>query len=474
VREGNRIRVPSGQQAKYLAAVADADALPPNFNTIQENALNKSGPWESGEATRQRLKIARQQTLSEIVRAMYWVENAVVLYDEHETRGLRDLGAVKQATASVSVRPRLGESLTPQRAKNIQKLVAHSVNMNAKDVAVTNLGEGGPAGQEGEMTFDSFDDDLMKTKVAFEMQKRESILGALRDIPGVSVQVNADFNDTVEETRNVTPDPKTATQSETTRLETTNQSVADNGGRPGATANGPLANRTTDQAQRQNTNETKSDTTETRNVVGVKEVTTSKKNLTPREVWATVTVPSSYIKSLWTTRNPTNTTPPKPEDLSSIQTDVVQKVENIVDTLLYIQAIKAGDTYKHVRVVVLDSLPAPTIEPPSIASKAVAWTGQYWSTVAMLGVAMFSLMVLRSVVNGKPGDTSGAATPASALTLQSDEPAKAADSADSNDSDRPRLKLRKGNSLKDDLMEIVRDDPDAAADILRSWISKAG
>src|SRR6478735_9309582 len=128
-REGNRIRVPSGQQAKYLAAVADADALPPNFNTIQENALNKSGPWESGEATRQRLKIARQQTLSEIVRAMYWVENAVVLYDEHETRGLRDLGAVKQATASVSVRPRLGESLTPQRAKNIQKLVAHSVNM---------------------------------------------------------------------------------------------------------------------------------------------------------------------------------------------------------------------------------------------------------------------------------------------------------------------------------------------------------
>src|SRR5688500_5964225 len=32
VREGNRIRVPAGQQATYLAAVADKDALPPNFN----------------------------------------------------------------------------------------------------------------------------------------------------------------------------------------------------------------------------------------------------------------------------------------------------------------------------------------------------------------------------------------------------------------------------------------------------------
>jgi flagellar biosynthesis/type III secretory pathway M-ring protein FliF/YscJ len=33
--------------------------------------------------------------------------------------------------------------------------------------------------------------------------------------------------------------------------------------------------------------------------------------------------------------------------------------------------------------------------------------------------------------------------------------------------------LRKNNSVKDDLINIVRDDPDAAADILRSWIAKA-
>src|SRR5207248_3199679 len=128
-REGNRIRVPSGQQAKYLAAVADAGALPPNFNTILENALDKGGPWESREATRERLKIARQQTLSEIVRAMPWVENAIVLYDEHESRGVRELSPTNQITASVSVKPIVGKSLTAVRVKNIQKLVAHSVNM---------------------------------------------------------------------------------------------------------------------------------------------------------------------------------------------------------------------------------------------------------------------------------------------------------------------------------------------------------
>src|SRR6185503_10437378 len=115
-REGFRIRVPTGQQAKYMAAVADAGALPPNFNTILENAIDKGGPWESREATRERLKVAKQQTLSEIVRAMNWVENAIVLYDEHESRGVREIGTTKQITASVSVKPIAGEVLTGPRA----------------------------------------------------------------------------------------------------------------------------------------------------------------------------------------------------------------------------------------------------------------------------------------------------------------------------------------------------------------------
>jgi flagellar biosynthesis/type III secretory pathway M-ring protein FliF/YscJ len=39
---------------------------------------------------------------------------------------------------------------------------------------------------------------------------------------------------------------------------------------------------------------------------------------------------------------------------------------------------------------------------------------------------------------------------------------------------RPKLRLKKGPSLKDDLTEMVREDPDAAAAILRTWISSAG
>jgi flagellar M-ring protein FliF len=385
---------------------------------------------------------------------------------------------VKQVSASVSVKPIGGESLTPQRAKNIQKLVAHAVNMQPGDVAVTNLGDGGAYGSDSDVTADLFEEgSLMQTKVAFEQQKRDSVMKALRDIPGVRVEVNADFNDTIEQTtRSVKPDkagiaPSHTSESKQDSTQTTSKAA----GQPGPVSNGP--NRVpAAESTAQNNNKTLNTLDETDNVVPVEENRILKKGYSPKEVWATVAIPSSYIESLWKSRNPAATAAPKPDDLRLVQNDVVPKVENIVEPLLIQQALKGENTYKHVRVVVLDSLPVPAIAEPSMASTATSWFGRYWNTLAMLGVAMFSLLVLRSVVNAKPSEIAGgsaAATPG--LTLDADEPqAKAESTTEDPQENRPRLKLKKGTSLKDDLVDIVRDDPNAAADILRSWIGKAG
>ena len=102
-------------------------------------------------------------------------------------------------TASVNVQPIVGESLDPRRAKMLQKLVAHAVNMKPEDVNVTNLGDGGAYGAGGDIPPEIFESEYYQTKVAFEMQKRESIMNHLRHIPGVHVEVNAELNDTAEE-----------------------------------------------------------------------------------------------------------------------------------------------------------------------------------------------------------------------------------------------------------------------------------
>src|SRR5688500_15445662 len=64
VRENNRIRVSSGQQTTALRAIADADALPMNFNTTLEDSLGKGGPWEPSTVARERQKIAKQGALA--------------------------------------------------------------------------------------------------------------------------------------------------------------------------------------------------------------------------------------------------------------------------------------------------------------------------------------------------------------------------------------------------------------------------
>lgn len=473
-REGNRILVPTGQKAAYLAAVADGGALPPNFHTYLESALDSGGPWESSAATRERLKIARQQMLGEIIRAMEWVQDAVVLYDEQQSRGLaRD----KQVTASVNVKPILGELLDPRRAKMLQKLVAHAVvGMQADDVAVTSLGEGSGFGGDDGVFAEAFDDPYYRTLIAFEQSRKQSIENALRDIPGVRVEVRAELDDTVQEiTENVKPDPKSVTQREVSKSDTSKQTMSDGGGQPGAVAQGPGRQGILDQLANQSVSETSSETTEAQSIVGGEKTRRERTGFTPKEVWATVTVPRSYIETIWKQRNPESEKPPSDEDMRIVQEQVVKKVEDIVAPLLPRQ-VKGQDQWKQVQVVVLDSLPVPDIAPPSLASNAMAWTGRYWTTLAMFGVTIFSLLVLRSIVKSvPPSDTAGpTVTVGPKLSVESDAAPSAAQEEESEEPERTRLRIKKGTSLKDDLAAMVKEDPDSAASILRTWIGKAG
>ena len=112
------------------------------------------GRGNPDETTSERLKIAKQQMLSEIIRHMYWVQDAVVLYDEQQPRGLR---RTKEVTASVSVMPLPGETLDPRKARESAKARRSSVaGMRPENVVVTSLGDG--AGGSDEVFAEQFTD----------------------------------------------------------------------------------------------------------------------------------------------------------------------------------------------------------------------------------------------------------------------------------------------------------------------------
>jgi flagellar M-ring protein FliF len=464
--ESNRIRVPRGQKDKYIAAIASAGAMPRDFATIMADSLAKAGPLESRQQWLQRTKSARESQLSHIIGLYDWVEYATVMYEIEEHRGLR---LNNRAAANVFIMPKAGESLDANRIRNLQKFVAGwHPSLQPDDVIVS----GG--GAAGESIDPFFDDPFMQAKDVFERDKRNEILRVLNFITGTRVEVNARF-DNLREKQVVDRQPGTpAAVSEISEKESNTTTTTDGGGRPGLVANSPTRTGTDERLARENRSSTERSTSKTENKVG--EVVTSElyQGYQPSEVFASVAVPRNYVLEVWRQRNPDQADgAPDENQLRAIETTVRQTVENLVQPLL--PKLSAGeDKYKQVNVEIVDSIVPPPLAPPSFATTALGWASQYWTTISLLGLAGFSLLMIRSVVNGQSTPGSPAAPTLEVAGAAGHESGKhGGDGDDDDDADRPRLKLRKERSLKEDLADIVRDDPEAAAAILRTWINKA-
>jgi hypothetical protein len=196
-----------------------------------------------------------------------------------------------------------------------------------------------------------------------------------------------------------------------------------------------------------------------------------------------VASPTNYYHRVWQERNPTPPNEePKPADaaaISEIERQVKEDVKNAVVALLPV--IGPGeDPFPQVTVTSFQHITTAPPPVPGIEDHAMVWVGQYWSTLGMGGLAVVSLLLLRSVVRSAPAPNqspamSGSASSAVSLSLvagddnfgeELDEPEEPAAKPKS------RLKRRavNGPSLREELATMVKEDPDAAVAVLRNWI----
>ncbi len=478
-RIGNRIKVPSARKAEFLAAVADGGALPLNYHEIMEKALGGS-PFESGDTRRGKVKSALQQQLSMMVTDMAGIEKANVIFDIQEPQGLSRKGT---ATATVSVHPTPGEILDARQIKMIRKAVAGGVaELSPEHVVVTNSGDGSFFGGEG-ITGESFENEYYRDRLAFEQHMRNKIERLLPHVPGVRVEVTAELESTLEQTeQTMSPEGESKPLRETTQLETDTLSEVENGGRPGPIAQGPLRNNN-DETKVTVKNEKSLESTTADNFVGQKREFRRGAALVPEDIRVAITVPTNYLLSVWREEqrlageDPDQPLPDNIETILRGKRDVVSvDIKNTVMQLLPGQL--AEDKLRDISVVFMTSLTPEEVEGPSTATQALGWASKNFNTMTMAVVALVSLMMLRSMVKSIPAAEPAAALGPSLALDTTDTGASGAegsgDPSEGEPGQRPRLRLKKGESLKDDLVEIVREDPDAAAAILRSWISNAG
>ena len=495
VIDGNRIKVPFGKESAYLAALGDAGVLP-SFGSALEKAV-ASNPWTPKDQRRDAMRIGVQQNLQLIISQMRGIESAAVMIDSAEAKSF---GGQPTVTASVSVQPKMGTQLDENQVRAVRNLVASAVvNLKPDNVTVTDLlagrtyhvGENGGGG--------GIDNPYASLKRAYEKEWSDKIASSLSYIPGVLVNCNVELmNELMHEESSTDYDPKTVSYREekTESTKSMRGGAASTGGRPGFAANQHGANQSATVG-----GGTASENTDENTHKKIEQAISSKSKHTkqvpmtpnPQHITAQIGIPSSYYEKIWTERNPPADGQPakKPEQaaLDEIASNVRKDVEKAVNALLPpLPAVQ--DPFPRVNVASFPSLPGQPLSSPALAEKVMAWTGQYWSTLGTLGLGLFSLVMLRSMVRALPtpastgpatenagvGSFNVVSTPeegangvaaTAAVTVGGEAPDT------SNTRNRLKRRTSAGLSLRDELSQVVKEDPDAAVSVLRAWIGKA-
>ncbi len=475
-----RVRVPAGDKAKYMAALVDGNAVPRGFGDHMIAAIKEAGPFASRKQQLELIQVAKEKELGRILSCLQGVESAEVMFDEHSEQGLSNERVVK--TASVFIKPQGNDELADDRVPAVRNFVAGAIGCKPSDITVVdqNSGRSIAAGASGGS--EGADSGYLAIKRKYETLWEGQIRKALAAVPHVAVTVNVELNrETEEEKHEVKVDPKVVpldVREKNHSSTTTSPSV---GGAPGLAQQRGILGGANAPAAISSTGPKSEDVTDERTEKGTASQTSTVSKmagLTPSRVTVTIGVLSSYYEAIWREHNPTppgeQPKPIDPQQLEKIETVVKKDIQETVAQLIPKPPSTVQEVTPLVTVMTFQHLTPAAVTPPSTADKALIWLGQYWSTLGMLALGAVSLIVFRSMVRAAPVAELPRAqsTPLAAATVGEEltigEPEQQQEAAA-----RLKRRAKSGPSLRDELVEIVREDPDSAANILRNWIGSA-
>jgi len=479
---GNRIRVPRDQRYTYLAALADNDSLP-NFPFSALSKLSKnSSIWSSENQRQDNLKIANEIELSLMIRKMSGIDNAVVKYKETRegTFSKRD----RKVTGVVSVWPTPGIELTDKRVASIQNTVAAAVASKPELVKVVDM-------ISGETCSDNLSDsgagsnEYQRSRRLWENFFSDKVRAALSYIPDASVVVNVNFDEKLRERRTakvVDSESSFAAAIPTSGQSTFSPNPPDDPNGRRLPTRGNSSAELSHKTHIQNISESETTTkTPSRDIVK-----TTKADLVPTTVTVAIGIPKSYYRNLWKKENPfqeghkstLRTTEQMATFEESINHDIRRLVTNSVPTIQ--STTNPSDA---ITVVSFENTLVPPVTDPPATARVANWLNQNWSTLGMMGIGVFSLLILRSMIRSIPPVATSPVvaleeTISSSNSLSTSPPeTEGADNDSGNpDSGNPELFLHRRattSTIRDELAEVVRDDPEAAAKVLSTWIGNA-
>jgi flagellar M-ring protein FliF len=473
--EQHRIRVPRSQRADYLAAINAANAYPEHPGAASAQLFASTNALESRDVRERKALRADERDLENVICSFKGVEEAFVEIAETTSRG--GIGLDTKRTVLINAKAYGGDYLSDELVKMMRRAGASGIGVEPDKVTVIDTNgrthhlEGD--GTSGENTIYAL------TQRRREESYRNKIQGLLNMIPGVVVEVFVELDKTLKDQTSTQKYDQPVTITTSALSKETSSTNAAPGGAVGARANlvQNQPNRVSESATENTSVETRD---ESRNIAGSSHQITELAPLATAYVTASVRVPWSYYERVWRQKNKTppgeEDPVPPPTELDVIEDDTKLMIEELLKKV--IPQVSAGaDTIEPITVVTFYETPLPIPEDPGMTEDAASWFAMNWQTIGMFLVALVGVWSLRGMLTASEAESDVVAEqsiPIDSLAVNTPEH----DTADEDDEDdlANSLKARfqsSGRSLRDELTELVREDPDAAANVLQNWIGEA-
>jgi flagellar M-ring protein FliF len=480
---GNRIRVPHAKRSEYIAAAADANSLPHDFDTILEEMIASSSAFEPKEMREMKVLFAKQRQLSMIVQAMKGIEEATVKINEERMGGLtRQL----KKSAVVAARAPGNLRLSKEQVEAIRHTVANGAGAAPADVVVSDLNGPTYPGRNADGSPSATDNVYTANKQSMEAYYQEKIADALAMIPGVIVGVSVELDPRLTQTTQTQTynQPQPVRSANTVSKSTTRSDAG--GGRTGAVPNGAIANRAEEVAAAAASSSgtesiTNEQSEESESVVGSEFTRTQTLGLVEKTVHATISIPQSYFRQIWLEQQPPSAqpggTPAEPDraELLRIETEEMKRIEESIQRL--IPVVSGGkDPWPRVYLRSYVDVKAPPPVPPTFMETLTEWLSRNWKSLGLGILALVGLGMVRSLA--KSARPTAAAPAASSMPRPTVEPTRSEDATKTQATGPAQRVLKRkvtanGPNLREELAELVREDPDAAATIISNWIGDA-
>lgn len=429
-----KVLVPQTRRAHYLKTLAEGNALPEHLQQPKQETTNLN-PFLS--RTQQELieRNEKKRQIRELVARLPFVDEAWFEMDKAKSRTAFE---PNRQTAVVSVQPIHGQELSPDEVKTIRQVIGGAIaGINSENIVVTDLGSGRA------YQIDSVNHERMPSHHAnFRSRKnnREShfkraVENALSTYPKVDVEVY--YKSIARSQNNGSRFASMPNVENKTRNSMPNMSVGTNG-----QASVDELDHGVETAPSQSEIE-------------------MAKNLSTtyvESVSVVVSVPQRSIEEKYGLKKakqlfgiPLEKLPGDRLDKSfeKFKSEVIEKIRPV----LPLASFETSNGYP-ISVIMERNEPAAGHWSESLND----WVSAHWPTLAVLFIGLVMLMVVMR--SNAPKESA----PPTILSLDSE----AIDSAE------PRDEALKRSQAEEQLSRLIEQDPDTAAEVIKSWIRKAG